>query len=1173
MLLFIIIISIVHISKQEYIRSDELILNENLEIGSEIINLNKLISQHDTELLFKIVNDTLLVNYIHLEYLNSETTLVLLNKKLVLDDICDLNSQIVESRTVSTIIVTCSQIIKIIGVSSNDFIELPIQIRKINFLKKRQIGLEFKVEKLDLNLTSIENSFLIEYPKIFTSDGKINEDIRNLINFKLSTNSNLITTKLDSNLSDYLNLTIKFQDENALVNSYDFKINFSIHLDAFFALNSSDLYEIKSNSTQIINLRVSELKKLNLIPLDFEQAIYTIVLEDNFLSPDDLIIQPRLKKWSNQSDIIFTLFQHSDNLPFYVDSKTGAVRLKEVLHSELNYQFGIKATYKRLLENKKNYYYDYMIPAFTKIQINVRKLRSKSVKINTEIISSFITKYEILNKESTNQTFIYYINNPIKQGDKLVNFFVQNSTMTNSNWFVNNSNLFIIDKNSTFLSIKTNTNFQDGQNFRINLKYAEKSRILNEINLEFRNDFDPLLFELVEYNFEINKTDLIGQNLFRVRIKDRLRRRLDDNTNVSYRLIESSDSNKFDINFKTGWLWVKEPLENSFYDLEVLAVDSDLQKNARVKCKIVLKCLQNGTIKTLDYKLFDNSLNGTRVGPIRPICQKLEHTFDFDKGLNVKLCSKNDIDNCKLFKMSHDLNNLFKIENDFLILNRLISSQIIEDLIQKYYGDILEDLKEFYDHVKMSFKILLNDQNYTIQIDLQSSPKIVNFEPKVILIADESLNSTHNSNCLINYSIKSDASLTRFVRIGENMAHFEPEFKLNECTVKFYITNNGCLTLRYDLNKPCVQQENETNLILKSGIYSLNFKLCSYDENKVACSEFYNQTIQVPFDLKNNSKFIIKQELEVVRRLESSNGSNLLKRSSLSVYLVILTSIIVLVALLTILFMIILFSKTNKKQKSLVGRKDLDFKKLEINTDIGIQPSANTPESSSNSTTATNSTKISKNDDDDEAKIQVLDDYVDMSKQFKQMNFGYENNNFSYSGSFRSVGSSNNSEEIARHDRQDKIQGLYSVKNASIQFQNNPNLVSPRQNYDFYACVQDVPKPESIMSDLTTYNCLLVNTSVQMNDQYQQQLASKTSSLKKLKKDLALKKAIYSTVYDPNKIYSNLNTDNTTLSLDNSNNNNNNNKIMFDKNGSFSFINGTNDILFSSPNDVFASVV
>ena len=226
---------------------------------------------------------------------------------------------------------------------------------------------------------------------------------------------------------------------------------------------------------------------------------------------------------------------------------------------------------------------------------------------------------------------------------------------------------------------------------------------------------------------------------------------------------------------------------------------------------------------------------------------------------------------------------------------------------------------------------------------------------------------------------------------------------------------------------------------------------------------------------------------------------------------------------------------------------------MEINTDIKSQSSANTPESSSNSTTATNSTKITKADYDDEIKIQVLDDCMDMVKQFKQINnFGYDNRNFNYSGSYRSMGSSYESGD----DTNKKIendQGLYSVKNASIQFQNQSDSVSPQKDTDFYACV-----PEHNQTDLA-YHSLLVNSSA--NDAQMHNM-SKTSSLKKLKKDLAVKRGIYSSVNEA-KIKN-------TLSIKTPNDVAV--QLNFDASGSFSFVNANNDMLFS-PNDMFASVV
>lgn len=133
MIVFFIFTFLVWPSRQDYIRSDELILNDNLEIGSEIINLNKLLNTEEASLQIKIVNDTSLVNYIDLDYINSGNTLIILKKRINFEEICDSSLHQIESlaRSQSTIL-ACSQTLRIVAINENNFIEIPVQIRKIN---------------------------------------------------------------------------------------------------------------------------------------------------------------------------------------------------------------------------------------------------------------------------------------------------------------------------------------------------------------------------------------------------------------------------------------------------------------------------------------------------------------------------------------------------------------------------------------------------------------------------------------------------------------------------------------------------------------------------------------------------------------------------------------------------------------------------------------------------------------------------------------------------------------------------------------------------------------------------------------------------------------------------------------------------------------------------------
>ncbi|RNA37161.1 hypothetical protein BpHYR1_015059 [Brachionus plicatilis] len=1202
MIAFVVIL-LIHQSSQDYIRSDELILNENLEIGSEIINLNNL-HKFNPNLQFKIVNDTSLVNYIHLEYLNSDTTLLILKQKLNFDDLCDSSIQQIEARTMSSSIVTCSHTIKIIAINQNNFIEIPIQIRKINFIKKQKIKIIFNTNNLNLNLTSIQNHFLIEKPAIQSSQEST--DLQDKLVYQIESNSELIEARLERQMSGkYLNLSVSFVDEKSLIQAYDFSVEMRLKLEAFLHPNISHLYSLESNSSQSLYLRVSELKKLNLQPLDFAKSLYSIVIENKYVAINDVILEPRLKLSNNtDSDIVFSLLQNeaiSGHFPFYVDANTGFIRLKSQLWTEdddylnknvnKNYLFGLKATYKRLLTNssKSNYYYDYMIPAFTKIQISIRREKMDSAMVRAQIASPFISKYEILNKESPNQTFIYYITDPIHIGSQLVHYSVQFAkaidwNLTNVHWVYSNEADFGYAFNLSCMQIASQSELRDGHIYRTELKYVERTRnslglrVLNQVNIEFRVDFDPLLFEQSEYNISLYQSDLVEQKIVQFKLRERIGSKFGKQSvnSVVFRLAESGDSDQFDLDFRTGDLRVKQVLAKSAYNLEILAVNSDIQKTARVKCRISVDCSRVDKPKArFVFSVFEDSLARTQIAKFQSICTNSDYSHFLEPTLTIRLCSKYDQFNCKNFHIQTKndfIKNLFKIDESTGYLVNRINFTIGKflNLIKLDYAHVYSDLSDIFESSRLS--LLLNAKikfpqglsfTYPIQIGVQNKPAIGNFSPKLSLVEIDS--NMSQPVCLYNYSLAASASMvSRFVRVNEKMAHFEPEFTFAHCKANFYIDNGGCLSLKHTRLARICHTVNQTGLILNAGVYNLQFKLCFYDNNKVSCSELYNQSIQIPFDVYNTSKIVLTQALQTDDQVQTldQNLTQLLARPNFRVYLAVIVAVVVLVALVTVLFLIVLFSGARNDlqslgKKALVIKNDMNFKNLEINTDTRSQASANTPESSSNSTTATNSTKMTKTDEEEEVKIQVLDDYVDMSKQFKQINFGYENKNFSYSGSFRSVGSSYESGDETNR-KIDNDQGLYSVKNASIQFQNQPDILSPKKDTDFYACVPEHKHTES--ATLPAYNCLLVNNAAQANDVLQS--APKTSSLKKLKKDLAVKRAIYSTVNDA-KVHN-------AISIKTQNDLGT--QLSYDASGSFSFLNGNNDMLFS-PNDMFASVV
>lgn len=973
----IILILLIQQTSQDYIRSDELILNENLEIGSEIINLNNLLKPHsfNPNLQFKIVNDTNLVNYVHLEYLNSETTLIILKKKLNFEDICDLSVQQIEAKTMTSSIVTCSHTIKIIAINENDFIEIPIQIRKINFIKKQKIKIKFKQTNLILNLTSIENSFQIDKALILSTHDST--DLKNKLDYQISSSSKLINTNLEYKIDEkFINLTIKFIDEKSLIKAYDFDLEIKLKLEAFLPPNISELYIVEENSVQSVYLRVTELKKLNLKPLDFAQSLYSIVIENKYLAINDIVLEPRLKHTSNESDIVFSLFQNepsSTKFPFYVDDNTGAIRVRSQLWTDdddylnknvnKNYLFGLKATYKRLLKkaSKSNYYYDYMIPAFTKIQINVRREKMDSAIVHADIASPLISKYEILNKQSSNQTFIYYINDPIKIGSKLVFYSIEFAkafdwNFTNLEWMFSNEIDFEYKYNSSYLEMSSLVELRDGQVYTTYVKYVERTRnshgfrVLNQLNIEFRVDFDPLLFEQNEYNISLYQSDLVEQKIVKFKLRERLgsKYKQDNEENVVFRLIDSEDSHKFNLDFHSGWLSVKQVLGKSVYHLDIVAVNSNIQKTATIKCIINVDCSKVKQPKdTFVFNLFENSLAGTQIGKIQSICTNSNFVYTLEPSLNVRLCSKFDEFNCKKFDLetkNNFIKNLFKINSDigYLVNSKALNIETFLNLIKSDYAHVYDDLNQIFESSRLS--VLLRAKikfpqgisfDYPIQIKVKNRPAIANFSPKLSLV--EINPNKSDSICLFNYTMSATSSsiISRFVRVDRKMAQFDPEFSFSHCQAKFYINQNGCLSLKYNhIQRLCQNINTSLNgLILNTGVYFLQFKLCFYDSNKVSCSDMYNQTIHIPFDLYNTSKVILTESLDVDDQANSFNQHlvSLLNRPNFRVYLVIILAVVALVGLIAVIFLVILFSGPRNDLKSLgkkalVIKNDMNFK-------------------------------------------------------------------------------------------------------------------------------------------------------------------------------------------------------------------------------------------------------
>ncbi len=1090
----------------DYIRSDEIILNDDLDIGSELINLNKLMfiqKQKDSSknYLFKLVNDSVLINYIELKHLNSETTLILLNKKLSFEEICSSENK----RN------SCNQSIKIIAVNENDFIEIPIQIQRYTNKNKKKtnklkLNLNFQQETIYLNVTSLTNIFKLDPAFASFDKNQSKFDSFDRINYKIEDGFYMINKEFFNMSLNGLNLKIEFRNKNMLEKAFNLNKLFNFKVSAF-SLNTEQ-FEIKRNASLNIILRVEENKvkiikqkneKKVLKPLDFEEPIYSIVITDL----KKVLLQPKLKNSAeidfDSNEIMFTLHEEtSDDFPFKINDANGEITLlrniwenNDEYEDEKFYSFGIKATYRDMINSTKNSY-DYMIPAYAKIQISFRKEDSnhhpklatqKDLRpiIKSEIITSFITKYEIINEDTINQTYILYINDPIGINTKLIRLYLNNNNQEYSQWVLHDESIFKYQENNkSDVIISNKIEFKDQNTYKTLIQVVEKSsskrkKVLSELKLEFRIDFDPLLFEQNEYNLYLTQSDLINQDLIKFNIKERLNNnKLDYLKNILFRITSSTantnDEDYFEINSSNGWMQVKKLLTNKYYyELNVIGLSNELQKTAMAKVKINIDCFKHNKdqlnnnysnkYKKVKFSIFENSSNRTQIGSLKSVCSNSNYHYDIDQqSVSLKLCSYLK-KNCSLFSLNlNKLNNnpsaskLFDLDTNYanLMTNYLINSNLILNLVKNQNEldyILLTNEASIYDSnqlillVNSSFKNSINTDyklNYEIEILMQDSPRIINFDDTIILDSQETKQENENDEaCIFNYKFPSHqttSSLHRFVKIDSNSAHIEAEFKTIDCFGSFFIYNNGCLSLKYDHLNKSICSSNKDNLIFKSGTYELEFKLCYYDTNKVSCSQMYNQNIVIRKDLNIMSKIKVSYLINenFMDEIESSSVSSLLsqqKQSSLlsslllspspplsrqmnstktnyiffndtnkSYYLLMLVVVILVIALLVILaftFLFIIYARPSSLRKKSAPNDSSKLNNQENclvvttspSTDTNKSSSLNTPETSSNA--ATTSSKISKTDDENEdmVKIQVSDDCSSITnKSIKHVN-------------------------------------------------------------------------------------------------------------------------------------------------------------------------------------------
>ncbi len=1030
LVIYLIFISLINqLAKCDYIRSDELVLIDDSEPGHQVINLNELKNSHLAN-QFKLVRDTSLVSYVDLIRDLNDNTIVVLKKKINFENVCDiLPSSEVSSCVQSLKIVAVNEndFIELPIRIQHKFHQQEAKKsgNSDSVALKSKFKLKFNQTSLNLFAGLQYNTFTVDAASIFINEdilmnkklrkrldqfnlddlnSKIEYRIVAIDNLASSSEFNLILTKYNESSANKLKLNAFFLSQQSFQNAMNEKKKFYYSIEAFLPFASQSV-EFKSKFGSIkntsINLEIKiedpdDLNELNtdlFKPLDFELPIYTAILMDN-LTANTVVLQPKLKDSVNNSQIVCSLTrEHKANqtndliedddvsLPFFLNEVDCSIQLKQNsydLIKELNkdefYSFGIKATYKNLKNTSKliNYYYDYMIPAFAKIQIRIRHELAKPPAIKYETI---LSRHEIIKSSDKSQTIILNINEPIEIESKLIKLLISDqdpqARKHQFDWTFNKSDEnFKLSKVNKNLIVSNRIELTDRLVYKTTIQIREKLKaslgpVLQEINIELRIDYDPLIFENEEYTLLITEANVLYENLIRVATmptKHQLNK-----TSINYRIWtnednEGSDTNKyFQIDSNTGWIMAHKQLneKHSQYELTIIASNNEQQKTASVKLKINVECQIHKKLndKSFKFNVHENLPSGTEIATLQTVCSNMNLNYQLASSFTVKLCSKALLTNqmfsnldelsCNYFKMNNST-SLFNLDSisGSLLTNEFINTTFFMSSLQtdesvNYIND--DDFK-----LKFNFNISARNSlgfvvNFDVDLSIQSAPRLLNFFEN--LGFSELISNTVNysqeekhsvSSCFYNYKYLIDKELDaksemiRFVHIDSDTGqHLQADFKqrVSDClSTSFVINNNGCLTLKYnEQNKNCANESTDF-VLLKSGSYNFEFKLCYYDKNKVSCSPLYNQHLFLSKDLLRSSQFFTNILVNEYNGLDNntlaSPGHLLLKTIASNLYVLIILIAITLITLLVIsvlTFKLCLYYKNRKQMHADYG--------------------------------------------------------------------------------------------------------------------------------------------------------------------------------------------------------------------------------------------------------------
>ena len=739
------------------------------------------------------------------------------------------------------------------------------------------------------------------------------------------------------------------------------------------AVNENDFIEIPvvveralSSSVAAKKSTTSGMSNPQLQPLDFESPMYTAELTDDAVA-GQLILSPLLKDQAMvKNKIEFSLTEGVTD-EFRIDTSNGRIYLNQSAWSLLlanktsnyflakkTFIIGFKASYKRLANEALNnaYYFDYVLPAFAKVKVTVKHLLP-DVMVKSQILHKSLNLEEETKLDKT-QTLTLNLYEPIMVNSKLfsVSFNelnLPNNSINEWSFELNDKNLFGIDLSKGGLTIINRVKLNDLSTYRGSLRLRETNRagqtILAEVNLVLRVDFDPLIFEQAEYNVHVRNSDILNENLVRVAVKPTQASK--DPNRIKYRLNEQD--RYFQIDSTTGWLTVREQFDaNQYFELHVTATNVEQQKSKSVLLKLSIDCSfdtekAKSVHKQLTFDSFENSPNQTQIGTLSTICSNLNLDYMIKDSFEVNVCVGTEQLNCStdyLNRSRFDLRTILDIKRQtgYLVTKNLINSSLFVKFLRINEPLVIASLSIRVEVVGVSkLKTII----YNILLNIHNVPKITNFYKNFHVVADTASPAlVEEENCVYNYKFQVERQMAnrseagyeqvRFVRIDQSSAqHLPAEFKTSSdrCAPNFVIHNNGCLALvPKDLNV-CYKD----NLLLKAAVYTIEFKLCFYDNNKVSCSPMYSQIIRVPANLYTSGKLsvstyedyeleglfineqaVLNRSVGFMSNLNSTGLKFIMKNIGTNVYFLIMASMLA-VTTVVLVVILVLFKVCQKK--------------------------------------------------------------------------------------------------------------------------------------------------------------------------------------------------------------------------------------------------------------------